>query len=384
MNLYLKTLAGLEPLAAEELKAAGATAIVPGRRGIAFEGDAKVLYTICMHSRFAVRVLRHLTSFEAATPDDLYRNGARFAWENILSPEGTFVIDATVHSDGFSHSHFAALKLKDAIVDRFRGKTGKRPSIDKVRPDLRLNLHISGDNVTLSVDASGDQLSKRGYRPRTAKAPLNEVLAAGLLALSGWRPGTPLYDPMCGSGTFSTEAALWASGLPIQAGRKHFAFMDWSDFDPQIWKEVRAEAMAKIQPVPTQIFASDQHPGAVRQTMESLEGADVEELVDVKQVDFFKLEPRTEGGMMVLNPPYGERMDPGDVVGLYEQIGDRLKFHWPGFDAWIISSNNEALKRVGLRPHQRIPVFNGALECRWAGFSMYKGSKADQFKKPRS
>ena len=169
MNLYLKTLAGLESLSADELKAAGATNIEVGRRGIAFEGDAKVLYTICMHSRFAVRVLRYLTSFEAKTPDDLYRQGARFAWENLLAPDGSFVIDATVHSDGFSHSHFAALKLKDAIVDRFRGKTGKRPSIDKVRPDLRLNLHISGEKVTISVDASGEQLSRRGYRPRTAR-----------------------------------------------------------------------------------------------------------------------------------------------------------------------------------------------------------------------
>ena len=384
MNLYLKTLAGLEPLAADELKAAGATHIEVGRRGIAFEGDAKVLYTVCMHSRFAVRVLRHLTSFEAKTPDDLYRQGARFAWENLLAPDGSFVIDATVHSDGFSHSHFAALKLKDAIVDRFRGKTGKRPSIDKVRPDLRLNLHISGEKVTISVDASGEQLSRRGYRPRTAKAPLNEVLAAGLLALSGWRPGTPLYDPMCGSGTFSTEAALWASGLPVQAGRTHFAFMEWSDFEPDTWRAVRSEAMASINPVETPIFASDQHPGAVRQTMESLEGADVESLVQVKQADFFKLEPRTDGGMLVFNPPYGERMDPGDVVGLYERIGDRLKFHWSGFDAWVISSNDEALKRVGLRPHKRHPVFNGALECRWVGFSMYKGSKADQFKSKKA
>ena len=379
MNLYLKTLAGLEALAAEELQQAGATAIVPGRRGVAFEGDAKVLYTVCMHSRFAVRVLRFLTSFEASTPDDLYRQGARFAWEDLLNPEGTFVIDATVHSDGFSHSHFAALKLKDAIVDRFRGKTGKRPSIDKVRPDLRLNLHISGTKVTLSVDASGEQLSRRGYRPRTAKAPLNEVLAAGLLALSGWRPGTPLYDPMCGSGTFSTEAALWASGLPIQSGRKHFAFMDWSDFDPEVWQQVRAEAMAAIHPVDTLIFASDAHPGAVRQTRESLDGADVEEAVSVQQVDFFDLEPQTDGGILLFNPPYGERMDPGDVVGLYERLGDRLKFHWPGFEAWVISSNDEALKRVGLRPHKRHVVYNGALECRWAGFSMYKGSKADRY-----
>ena len=379
MNLYLKTLAGLEALAAEELQQAGATAISPGRRGVAFEGDAKVLYTVCMHSRFAVRVLRFLTSFEASTPDDLYRQGARFAWEDLLNPEGTFVIDATVNSDGFSHSHFAALKLKDAIVDRFRGITGKRPSIDKVRPDLRLNLHISGTKVTLSVDASGEQLSRRGYRPRTAKAPLNEVLAAGLLALSGWRPGTPLYDPMCGSGTFSTEAALWASGLPIQSGRKHFAFMDWSDFDPEVWQQVRAEAMAAIHPVETPIFASDAHPGAVRQTRESLEGADVEEAVSVRQVDFFDLEPQTDGGVLVFNPPYGERMDPGDVVGLYERLGDRLKFHWPGFEAWVISSNDEALKRVGLRPHKRHVVYNGALECRWAGFSMYKGSKADRY-----
>jgi putative N6-adenine-specific DNA methylase len=347
---------------------------------VAFEGDDKVLYKICMHSRFAVRVLRFLTSFEAKNPDDLYRQGARFAWEELLDKEGTFVVDATVNSEGFSHSHFAALKLKDAIVDRFRGKTGMRPSIDKDRPDLRLNLHISGEKVTISVDASGEQLSRRGYRPASAKAPLNEVLAAGLLALSGWRPGTPLYDPMCGSGTFSTEAALWASGLPIQAGRKHFAFMDWSDFDQDVWKEVRREAMASIQPVETTIFASDEHGGAVRQTMQSLEDADVESLVQVKQLDFFKLEPQTEGGFLVFNPPYGERMDPGDVVGLYEQIGDRLKFHWSGFDAWIISSNLEALKRVGLRPHKRHPVFNGSLECKWAGFSMYKGSKSDQFK----
>ena len=381
MNLYLKTLAGLEELASEELKRAGATHIVPGRRGIAFEGDAKALYTICMHSRFAVRVLRYLTSFEAKTPDDLYRQGARFAWESLLEPDGSFVIDATVHSEGFSHSHFAALKLKDAIVDRFRGKTGKRPSIDKNQPDLRLNLHISAGKVTISVDATGEQLSRRGYRPRTAKAPLNEVLAAGLLALSGWRPGTPLYDPMCGSGTFSTEAALWASGLPVQAGRRHFAFMDWSDFEPDTWREVRAEAMAAIHPVETQIFASDQHPGAVQQTKESLEGADVSSLVELQQTDFFKLEPRTTKGMLLFNPPYGKRMDPGDIVALYKRIGDQLKFHWSGFDAWIISSNDEALRRVGLRPHKRHPVYNGALECRWVGFSMYRGSKADQYKK---
>jgi putative N6-adenine-specific DNA methylase len=322
--------------------------------------------------------LRHLTEFNAQNPDDLYRQSARFAWEDLIPVDGTFVVDATVHSEVFTHDHFAALRLKDAVVDRFRGKTGQRPSIDRVRPDVRLHLHIAGNKVTLSVDATGAPLSHRGYRPPKAKAPLNEVLAAGLLALSGWRPGTPLIDPMCGSGTFSTEAALWASGLPVQAGRRQFAFMKWSDFDAGVWREVRDESMHGIEPVDTLIWASDNHPAAIHQTRHSLEEADVESMVQLSQADFFTLRPPAESGVLVMNPPYGERLDPGDVVGMYEGIGDRLKFNWTGFEAWVISSNEEALKRIGLRPHKRIPVFNGALPCKWVGFQMYKGKKADQ------
>ena len=340
------------------------------------------MYHLCLHSRFVLRVLRHLTEFNAKNPDDLYRQSARFAWEDLIPVDGTFVVDATVHSEVFTHDHFAALRLKDAVVDRFRGKTGQRPSIDRVRPDVRLHLHIAGNKVTLSVDATGAPLSHRGYRPPKAKAPLNEVLAAGLLALSGWRPGTPLIDPMCGSGTFSTEAALWASGLPVQAGRRQFAFMKWSDFDAGVWREVRDESMHGIQPVDTMIWASDNHPGAIRQTRHSLEEADVDGMVQVSQADFFNLRPPTDSGVVVMNPPYGERLDPGDVVGMYEGIGDRLKFNWTGFEAWVISSNEEALKRVGLRPHKRIPVFNGALPCKWVGFQMYKGKKSDQHKRP--
>ena len=382
MKLHAKTLAGLEDLVAQDMKQAGATEVSVGRRGVSCLADLKTMYHLCLHSRFVLRVLRHLTEFDAKNPDDLYRQCARFAWEDLIPVDGTFVVDATVHSEVFTHDHFAALRLKDAVVDRFRGKTGQRPSIDRVRPDVRLHLHIAGNKVTLSVDATGAPLSHRGYRPPQAKAPLNEVLAAGLLALSGWRPGTPLIDPMCGSGTFSTEAALWASGLPVQAGRRQFAFMKWSDFDASAWREVRDESMHEVKAVDTLIWASDNHPGAIRQTRHSLEEADVDGMVQVSQSDFFNLHPPTDSGVMVMNPPYGERLDPGDVVGMYEGIGDRLKFNWAGFEAWVISSNEEALKRVGLRPHKRISVFNGGLPCKWVGFQMYKGKKSDQHKRP--
>ena len=260
MKLHAKTLAGLEDLVAQDMKQAGATEVSVGRRGVSCLADLKTMYHLCLHSRFVLRVLRHLTEFNAKNPDDLYRQCARFAWEDLIPVDGTFVVDATVHSEVFTHDHFAALRLKDAVVDRFRGKTGQRPSIDRVRPDVRLHLHIAGNKVTLSVDATGAPLSHRGYRPPQAKAPLNEVLAAGLLALSGWRPGTPLIDPMCGSGTFSTEAALWASGLPVQAGRRQFAFMKWSDFDASAWREVRDESMHEVKAVDTLIWASDNHP----------------------------------------------------------------------------------------------------------------------------
>lgn len=382
MKLHAKTLAGLEDLVAQDMKQAGATEVSVGRRGVSCLADLKTMYHLCLHSRFVLRVLRHLTEFDAKNPDDLYRQCARFAWEDLIPVDGRFVVDATVHSEVFTHDHFAALRLKDAVVDRFRGKTGQRPSIDRVRPDVRLHLHIAGNKVTLSVDATGAPLSHRGYRPPQAKAPLNEVLAAGLLALSGWRPGTPLIDPMCGSGTFSTEAALWASGLPVQAGRRQFAFMKWSDFDASAWREVRDESMHEVKAVDTLIWASDNHPGAISQTRHSLEEADVDGMVQVSQSDFFNLHPPTDSGVMVMNPPYGERLDPGDVVGMYEGIGDRLKFNWAGFEAWVISSNEEALKRVGLRPHKRIPVFNGGLPCKWVGFQMYKGKKSDQHKRP--
>lgn len=379
---HAKTLSGLEELVAEELKKHGATEIEIGRRGVDFTATAEAMYRHCMHARFTLRVLRLIHSFKAKNTDELYRMSARFSWEDIMKKDGSFVIDATVNSSDFTHDKYASLKLKDAIVDRFRAKQGERPSVDKVNPDARIHLHINGNDVTLSLDASGEPLSRRGYRSKYAIAPLNEVLAAGLLALSGWRPGTTLFDPMCGSGTFTAEAALWASGLPVQMNRSYFAFMDWPNFNKEAWLAVRDEAFDYNEEVPTHIYASDMSKEAISQVKYAMAQLDLpEHNVSIDMIDFFTSEPELkdgEKGMVVLNPPYGERLKPDDIDAMYVAIGDRLKFFWPGFEAWIISSNPYALKCVGLRPNQRIKVFNGPLECRWVGFELYDGSKRDQ------
>ena len=376
---HAKTLQGLEHLVAEELKEHGAIEIDKGRRGVNFTATAEAMYRHCLHARFTLRVLRQLHQFKAKTTDDLYRLSARFAWEDVIKKDGTFAIDATIFSDDFPHSQFATFRLKDAIVDRFKGKTGERPSVNKVNPDVRIHLHISRNEVTLSIDASGEPLSKRGYRSRKAIAPLNEVLAAGLLALSGWRPGMTLYDPMCGSGTFTCEAALWASGLPVQLNRSHFSFMEWTSFNKEAWIKVRDESMDYKLPVKSTIYTSDISKDAISQTKYALSQLDLPEHdVSVDQIDFLIAEPEPEkDAFVVMNPPYGERMELDDIDAMYSQIGDRLKFHWPGFKAWIISSDPTALKNIGLRPNARIKVHNGPLECRWIGFDLYGGSRAD-------
>ncbi len=374
---HAKTLQGFEELVVDELKLHGATDIMKGRRGVNFTATAEVMYRHCMHARFTLRVLRTLHTFSAKNTDELYRLSARFAWENVIKKDGSFVIDSTIHSEDFSHTQFAALRVKDAITDRFRAKSGERPSVNKTNPDVRIHLHISRNDVTLSVDASGEPLSRRGYRSKKAIAPLNEVLAAGLLALSGWRPGTILYDPMCGSGTFTCEAALWASGMPVQMNRSYFSFMEWPSFNKQAWIKVRDEAMDYNLHVPTTIYASDISPDAISQTKYALSQLDLPDSdVSVEEVDFMRSEPNaTKDGMVVLNPPYGERMELDDIDSMYQGIGDRLKFYWSGYKAWVISSDPTALKYIGLRPSHRYKVHNGPLECRWVGFDLYAGSK---------
>lgn len=371
-HYYAKTFAGLEELLAEELKSLGADEVVAGRRGVDFGADMATLFRVCMSTRYALRVLRPVLRFEAMNPDELYEKAAKWAWGDVLDERRTFSIDTTIHSDQFPHSRFATLRLKDAIVDHFRALPGGgRPSINRIDPDVRIHLHISNFSVTLSLDAAGESLGRRGYRAPGAIAPLSEVLAAGLLGLSNWRPGTPLYDPMCGSGTFSTEAALWVDGLPVNWHRREFAFMHWRGYDENLFFQVRDELSNAREVVTTQIFASDRDGQALSQTRAALRAMEITVHVDVNRVDFFKLTPETDSGVIVMNPPYGERMEVGDLERFYERIGERIKHHWPGFTAWIISSDREALKNVGLKTKRRIPIFNGQLECRWHAYDLF-------------
>jgi putative N6-adenine-specific DNA methylase len=251
---FAKTLAGFEELLLPELQELGAQDVVSERRGVKFGADMATLFKVCMASRFALRVLRPVFEFDAQTTDELYEAALQWDWRSVMEKRNTFAIDFTVHSEVFTHSQFAMLRLKDAIVDHFREDGGIRPSVNRDRPDVRIHLHISGQHVTVSLDAAGEPLSRRGYRPQGAIAPLNEVLAAGLLAKSGWKPGVPLYDPMCGSGTFVTEAAMWADGLPVNWHRRKFAFMQWRGYDEEVFYAVRDELLAARERIPTEIF----------------------------------------------------------------------------------------------------------------------------------
>jgi putative N6-adenine-specific DNA methylase len=371
---FAKTLAGMEQLLVAEVIELGAIGAKDVRRGVEFKADMATLFRVCLSSRFALTVLRPILSFDAQSPDELYKEANKWDWGSVMTAHSSFAIDVTVHSAIFTHSQFAMLRLKDAIVDYFREQGGIRPGVNREDPDMRIHMHISNASVTLSLDAAGRPLSRRGYRPQGAKAPLNEVLAAGLLAHSGWKPGTPLYDPMCGSGTFTMEAALWTDGLPIQWHRRKFAFMDWRGYDDEEWWHVRDEMKAKREKIHTPMFTWDKDFGAISQTRQSLANMELDGITELGRANFFKMKPRTETGVVVLNPPYGERLDLEDAPEFYKAIGDAFKTNWPDFSAWIISSDAEALKNVGLKTKRKIQCFNGPLECRWVGYDLYKGT----------
>jgi putative N6-adenine-specific DNA methylase len=372
---FAKTLASLEDFLETELVELGCVGVKQAKRGVEFHADMGTLFKVCMSSRFALTVLRPVLTFDAQNPDALYDEAKRWDWGAIMSPSSSFSIDVTVHSSVFTHSQFAMLRLKDAVVDHFREFSGLRPGINREDPDIRIHLHIAHTTVTISLDAAGRPLSRRGYRPAGAKAPLNEVLAAGLLAHAGWKPGIPLYDAMCGSGTFTLEAALWADGYPIQWHRRKFAFMDWRGFDEDEWWAVRDQLKAQREPVETPLYASDRDFAAISQTRQALANMELAGRAELGRMDFFKLKPRSESGLLVLNPPYGERLPLEDAPAFYGKIGDALKANWSGYSAWIISSDVEGLKRVGLKTKRRIKCFNGPMECRWMGWDLYDGTK---------
>ncbi len=370
-----KTLSGLEPALAAELKSMGATGVRELKRAVAFDGDLRMLYRCNYELRTALRVLVPIHSFPAYNEKNLYEGIREIDWSQYMSINDTLAVDAITQGEVFRHSQYVGLLTKDAIVDQFRDRFQRRPNVNIAAPVLRINIHIQGTHCDVSLDASGDSLHRRNYRRDTVEAPLNEVLAAGMILLSGWNGKSDFVDPMCGSGTLPIEAAMIATRTPPQIKRESFGFFRWPDFNRKLWQEVKKEADDRIQSPEFQIFASDKDNRARNATSINAMSASLENVIHTDKTAFEKLDPPGPAGVLITNPPYDERLKMDDIVAFYKSIGDRLKKHWTGWDAWLISSNRDALKHVGLRPSRKITLFNGALECSFQKFELYEGSK---------
>lgn len=377
MEYIVKTMAGLEEVLASELKALGVEPTVL-KRAVSFNGELEHLYRANFELRTAIRVLQPVSVFRARTEDELYRKIGAIDWSEYMKLEDTLAVDGAVNSPYFRHSKYVALKTKDAIVDQFRNNTGRRPDVDINNPKLRINVHIGDETVTVALDTSGESLHKRGYRHETLEAPINEVLAAGMILLSGWQGDSNFIDPMCGSGTILIEAAMYAMHLPPQWQRNHFGFMSWRNFDRTLWEKVKAEALAKKQSFDHQFLGFDQDFKAISVSRRNAMSAGLEEELAFQRSTFQRLTPPPGPGIVVMNPPYDERLGIDDIKVFYKEIGDRLKQAFSGYQAWIISSNPEAVKSIGLKSSRKYVLFNGPLECRFLGFDLYEGSRKGQ------
>jgi putative N6-adenine-specific DNA methylase len=379
MKFVAKTLYGLEPVLAEELAGLGARDIVKVNRAVTFRGDLSLLYRANYCCRTALSVLLVIAEFRIRSKDDLYREASSVGWSSYMGPDDSFSVVPVVHSGYFTHTGYPGLVLKDAIADYFRSKTGRRPAVDQVNPRIIINLHVSNDQVSVSLDSSAAPLFKRGYRQIVSAAPLNEVLAAGILLISGWEGTVPLLDPMCGSGTIPIEAGLIACNIPPGRFRKLFGFQNWRDFDPVLFDNIKREAEGKITRAGINITASDISPDSVEQASANAEAAGLKDVIRFEVADFAKGIRHEDGCWLFLNPPYGERLQPGETDSLYSLIGTSLKHNFPGTIAWMITSNKESLKHVGLKPSAKFTLFNGALECLLLKFEMYAGTRKKSF-----
>jgi putative N6-adenine-specific DNA methylase len=375
MRFVAKTLYGLETVLADELVGLGAADIEKVNRAVTFSGDKNLLYRVNYCSRTALAVLMHVADFRIRSKDDLYREGSKISWDRYLDPDGTFSIVPVVNSPHFSHTGYPGLILKDAIADYFKKRFGRRPSVNTADPGILVNLHISNDSVNVSIDSSVIPLFKRGYRLEQTVAPLNEVLAAGILLLSGWNATASLLDPMCGSGTIPIEAGLLACKVPPGKFRKFFGFQRWKDYDTELFDKVKFEADIKIVPSAVNISGSDISEKAIGQARANVSNAGLKEVISLGVADFSNLKTSGDNGFLFFNPPYGERLLHDDTDKLYNIIGSTLKHSFPGTTAWLITSNKESLKQVGLKPAKKYTLFNGALECILLKFEMYSGSK---------
>lgn len=379
-KMLATTLFGLEEVLAKELLNLGAQNVKAGKRSVSFIGDKGFMYKANLALRTAIRILKPIRSFTATNEDILYDKLKRIPWEDFLHSKASFAINAVVNSDEFtSNSHYISLKSKDAIVDFFRDKYGERPDVDLKHPDIRIHVHIQNTTCTVSLDSSGDSLHKRGYRTDTNIAPINEVLAAGLVLLSGYDGGTHFLDPMCGSGTLLIEAAMIAAKIPANINRPEFGFEKWRDYDNSLFELIHESLLKRVQEPRLKIIGFDKAPSAVKKAKDNIQNANLSEFISVFQIDFFESEKQLHGPVTILfNPPYGERLKI-DIPSFYKNIGDTLKNSYPNTNAWFITSNMEALKHVGLRASRRIPLRNAHLESRFVKYEMYEGSK--KFKK---
>ena len=374
-KMLAKTFFGFEEILAKELRQLGAQDVEIGNRAVSFVGDKGFMYKANLCLRSALKILKPIHTATVQSDQDLYQLFYDFPWTDYLNVDSKFVIDSVVYGEIFTHSQYASQKAKDGFVDQFRDQFEARPSVEMNRPDLRINLHIQNDQCTISLDSSGSSLHQRGYRTATNIAPLNEVLAAGLIQLSGWQGNTDFYDPMCGSGTLVIEAALFACNIPVNINRKSFAFEKWKDWDEALFETIKSSQLKKINNPNIQIKGSDKAPSAVEKALQNVENANLSDFVSIEKKDFFQVEKETKGPLHLLtNPPYGERLE-GDMNMLYQGIGDAFKQSFPNTQAWMISSNMEALKYVGLRPSRKIKLFNGKLESRLLLYPIYEGTK---------
>ena len=374
-NFYMlaKTMFGLEEILAEELRKLGAQNVKPMNRAVSFKGDTGFMYKANLNLRTALRILKPIAHFQAHDEKELYKKLCEIDWTEIFDLDATFATHATTHSEVFTHSKYASLVMKDAIADTFRNKFDKRPNVAPEMPDVSVNLHIAKHTCTVSLDSSGDSLHKRGYKSDVVTAPMNEVLAAGLILLSDWNRISDFYDPMCGSGTLLIEAALIAYNIPVNIFRERFGFEGWKDFDEELWKMIKEVSLEKETHYDGKITGSDNFQKAVRISRENIENALLFDNIKVKMENFF--DTTIEAGTFVLfNPPYGARI-PIEVDEFYEKVGDTLKHNYKGCLIWLISSDIENMKFIGLRPSKKIKVMNGKLECSFRKFEVYEGSK---------
>uniref|UniRef100_UPI0040498BEB THUMP domain-containing class I SAM-dependent RNA methyltransferase n=1 Tax=Flavobacterium sp. TaxID=239 RepID=UPI0040498BEB len=378
-KMIAKTFFGFEEILAKELAQIGAQNVKIGTRSVSFSGDKGFMYKANLCLRTALKVLKPIHEAKVFNDQNLYDEIQKIDWSLYMNEHQSFLVNVTMYSEVFNQTMFVALKTKDAIVDQFREKTGKRPNIDKDFPDLRVHVHLDREFCTVSVDTSGESLHQRGYRSATNIAPINEVLAAGILLLSGWDGSSDFLDPMCGSGTLLIEAAMIACNIPANINRKEFAFERWLDWEPELFDMIVNSLMKKTKDFHYSILGYDKAPSAVNKALTNVQNANLDDYIKIEKADFFSTVKQTQGPLhMVFNPPYGERLDI-DEERFYREIGDTFKQHYPNTKAWFITANLDALKFVGLKPSRKIKLFNGKLEARLVNYQIYEGSKRAKF-----